>query len=124
MIIRQPRQRIDLAWDYTEGSDESNTLGPIGYCNSDAAVYDPARAAKYHRDGHATPEEAKACYDQWRTDHEPARKALGQVAFEAYNAAVGGLTWDGKPIPGWDQITDKIRAAWNTAARAAKGAPL
>lgn len=50
-------------------------------------------------------------------------KTLGQVAFEAYNDAKGGLTYDGKPIPGWDTLTNEagltVRAAWEAAALAA-----
>lgn len=47
------------------------------------------------------------------------RERYGRRAFEAYNVAVGGRTWDGKPIPGWDAITDNIREAWRTAAHVA-----
>jgi len=46
----------------------------------------------------------------------------GQIAFEAYNASKGGITWDGKPIPGWDTLTNEagiaVRAGWEAAARA------
>lgn len=48
-------------------------------------------------------------------------KSLGQIAFEAYNASKGGLTWDGKPIPPWDELSgDKaaVQAAWQVAAEA------
>lgn len=47
------------------------------------------------------------------------RERYGRAAFEAYNIAVGGLTWDGKPIPGWDAVTDKVREGWRVAAMAA-----
>lgn len=53
-------------------------------------------------------------------DAREAREARGRRAFEAYNASVGGLTWDGKPIPGWDAITPKIREAWCVAAETAR----
>lgn len=43
---------------------------------------------------------------------------MGRRAFETYNAAVGGVTWDGKPIPGWDAVTDKVRDGWRMAALA------
>lgn len=45
-------------------------------------------------------------------------KPIGQVAFEAYNAARGGLTHDGKPTPPWDALGDGVRAGWEAAARA------
>lgn len=44
---------------------------------------------------------------------------LGRIAFEAYREAVGGKTFDGKPIPGWADLhgdADKIRAGWEAAA--------
>lgn len=47
------------------------------------------------------------------------RERYGRAAFEAYNVAVGGLTWDGKPIPGWEAVTDKVREGWRVAAMAA-----
>lgn len=53
------------------------------------------------------------------SDHAK-RERCGRAAFEAYNVAVGGRTWDDKPIPGWDAITEKIREAWRIAATAAR----
>lgn len=46
-------------------------------------------------------------------------KTLGQIAFEAYSAAVGGTTYDKKPIPPWGEITPQIQQAWEDAAKAA-----
>ena len=52
-----------------------------------------------------------------------AKKTLGQVGYEAYNMAKGGLTYDGKPIPAWDALTGEVglavQSAWEVAARAA-----
>lgn len=48
-------------------------------------------------------------------------KMLGQLAFEAYVDAVGGETFDGKPIPGWEDLSGdggRTRAAWQDAANA------
>jgi hypothetical protein len=51
-------------------------------------------------------------------------KSPGQVAFEAYNASKGGLTYDGKPIPPWSSLSDAMGEAakrgWEAAARAAR----
>ena len=44
-----------------------------------------------------------------------------RAAFAAYTSAVGGVTYDGKPIPGWDLLTDTVRAGWRAAALAARG---
>jgi len=48
-------------------------------------------------------------------------KTLGQLGFEAYNAARGGLTHDGKPIPPWDSLIgptgESVRAAWEISAK-------
>jgi len=45
-------------------------------------------------------------------------KTDGQVTFEGYNAVMGGLTWDNKPIPGWDEVGDRVRNGWEGAAKA------
>lgn len=44
--------------------------------------------------------------------------SLGRAAFEAYVKSVGGKTWDGNDIPGWDdpKMTDKVRDGWIAAA--------
>jgi hypothetical protein len=47
---------------------------------------------------------------------EHGTKSIGQVAFERYNEARGGLTYDGKPVPGWDVIPQGIRDGWEHAA--------
>lgn len=46
-------------------------------------------------------------------------KTLGQVAFEAYSAAVGGKTYDGKPIPQWHEVRAEIQQGWEAAAKVA-----
>ena len=49
--------------------------------------------------------------------------SLGQVAFEAYCTAVGGLTFDGKPIPGWNELHGdrlKVQGGWEAAAQAVR----
>lgn len=47
-------------------------------------------------------------------------KTSGQIAFEAYNEAKGGKTYDGKPIPPWETLTDdtgrSVQRAWEIAA--------
>lgn len=48
-------------------------------------------------------------------------KTIGQIAFEAYNEAKGGVTYDGKPIPPWTDVGDAVRTAWECAAGAAAG---
>lgn len=45
-------------------------------------------------------------------------KSMGEVAFDAYNTAVGGKTWDGKPIPPWAEVSTKVKIGWQRAARA------
>lgn len=39
----------------------------------------------------------------------------GQRAFEAYRKAVGGKTYDGKPIPDWNTVTPIVRRGWEAA---------
>ena len=40
---------------------------------------------------------------------------VARASFDAYNDSVGGLTWDGKPIPPWESLTPRIRRAWCAA---------
>jgi hypothetical protein len=47
-----------------------------------------------------------------------AGPGAGQVAFEAYNNAKGGLTWDGKPIPPWSAVGPEVQNGWRVAAAA------
>ena len=44
--------------------------------------------------------------------------SLGQKAYEAYCAAVGGTTFDGKPLPTFQELGDRQRAGWEAAAEA------
>ena len=44
------------------------------------------------------------------------REALGQTAYAAYALSTGGKTYDGRDMPTWDGLTDKIREAWRCAA--------
>lgn len=43
---------------------------------------------------------------------------LGQMAYEAYNNAGTRqwLTWDGKPVPTWGNLTMDIQNKWIAAA--------
>lgn len=50
-----------------------------------------------------------------------AVEALARRMFAAYNAEPPnpGLTWDGKPVPAWEQLNDQVRGKWKAAAREA-----
>jgi hypothetical protein len=39
----------------------------------------------------------------------------GRTAYTAYRDAVGGRAYDGQPIPGWDDLPDKVRTGWTAA---------
>lgn len=43
-------------------------------------------------------------------------RTLGQINFEAYDRARGGLTHDGKPTPKWDALGDGVRSGWEAGA--------
>lgn len=45
---------------------------------------------------------------------------LAREMFAAYNEQAGGLTWDGKPIPPWENTGPKVQANWRAAARRAR----
>ena len=54
---------------------------------------------------------------------EGTLKTLGRVAFEAYCVAVGGRTFDEKPIPGWNELHGdrlKVQGGWEAAAQAVR----
>ena len=83
MNYLKPRQRqSDQRWDYTQMND--GRIHPIGYCagfreytheQRNAFLMSDkwyeeyvSRKAEYHEDGHATPEEAAACYKRYELD--------------------------------------------------------
>lgn len=90
--IHQPRQRkSDSRWDYTISSDEEGWAHPAGYCagwrewtekdvqllfngNAELAAKELAERLpfkqKYHKDGHATAEEATKCHREYELDQE------------------------------------------------------
>ena len=49
--------------------------------------------------------------------HVPrGREVAGIVAYERYCDAVGGTTFDGKPLPSWTALGDRQKAGWCSAA--------
>ena len=54
-------------------------------------------------------------------DISPPRIDLGRIAFESYRASCAGLTYDGKPIPEWDNLDgdrEATQQAWQAAGSA------
>lgn len=47
----------------------------------------------------------------------------GRRAYEGYATFTGGKTFDGRPMPTWDELTERIRGAWKAAVRAAATMP-
>ncbi len=45
--------------------------------------------------------------------------SAAERAYRGYAAFTGGLTYDGRPMPRWDQLTAHIREAWRAAIVAA-----
>ena len=43
---------------------------------------------------------------------------LGRVGYEAYAAFTRGKTYDGREMPAWQDLPDRTRRAWETAAGA------
>jgi len=48
--------------------------------------------------------------------HDPVE--LAKAAYAAYGEATGGRTYDGRLMPGWDDLGDTIQNAWAVAAHA------
>lgn len=44
------------------------------------------------------------------------RERAGKMAFGNYVVSKGGVTYDNKPIPRWDDLSDEVRTAWCVAA--------
>lgn len=43
--------------------------------------------------------------------------SLGQIAYDAYRNHAGGVSLvSGDPLPGWDELPERIQAAWEAAA--------
>ncbi|MYV56498.1 hypothetical protein [Streptomyces sp. SID3212] len=49
--------------------------------------------------------------------HDP--QDLGRVAYAAYGQTTDGRTYDDQPLPTWEELSDRTRAAWAAAAVAA-----
>lgn len=47
-----------------------------------------------------------------------AREHLARVAYAAYGDARGWVTFDGDPMPPWEEQSEDIREAWVAAAAA------
>lgn len=47
-------------------------------------------------------------------------RSLGQIAFDAYTESKRGTTFDGRPIPAWQDLGDEVRNAWSAAAQAVR----
>ena len=48
----------------------------------------------------------------------PTTQEFAETAYTAYGQSTGLRTHDGAPMPGWDEIGDRARAAWVQAAGA------
>lgn len=46
---------------------------------------------------------------------------IGKIGYEAYAKFTGWKTFDGRTMPPWDELTDRIQDAWRAAARAILG---
>ena len=42
----------------------------------------------------------------------------GKIAWEAYAEAVGGTTFDDKPLPKWEDLGQRQKDGWGAAASA------
>lgn len=47
---------------------------------------------------------------------QPDKRPLGQINFEGYDRARGGVTHDGKPTPRWPDLGDGVRSGWTAGA--------
>lgn len=87
----------------------------MAYLSGAAQLPDP-------RPRFALPEVAE--YDRYfaMNEHSEEENALGKIAFDAYAASKGGVTYDNKPIPPWENVGPDVRRGWIMAALAVKAA--
>lgn len=45
-------------------------------------------------------------------------KELAEIGYRAYSKSTGNLNYQGLPMPKWDDLPEKIKAAWVAAATA------
>lgn len=45
---------------------------------------------------------------------------LGRLAYHAYGDHASWTTFDGRPMPLWDDLTDAVREHWDAAAEAVR----
>lgn len=45
-------------------------------------------------------------------------KETAHVAYDAYAEFTGGKTFDGRDMPTWEQLPDRIKNAWRAAVSA------
>ena len=51
-----------------------------------------------------------------------SNRDLARIMFDAYNEQAGGKTWDGKDIPPFDEVGERVQSNWIAAADAARTA--
>ena len=51
------------------------------------------------------------------TNHPPSA-TLGAIGYEAYAVSTGGKTFDGRDMPKWHELPQRIQEAWEASALA------
>lgn len=46
------------------------------------------------------------------------REEQGKLAWDTYKEAVGGVSFEDKPLPDWDDLGERQREGWRAAAEA------
>lgn len=97
--------------------------GPHGACEN-CGISDPVRFELA-----MTPEASEQLEAQLRAcrslaagatpDGEDATTARARRMFNAYNEKGGWKTFDGRPVPKWEDLGDEVRSRWAAAAEAA-----
>lgn len=50
--------------------------------------------------------------------YDDSDRPLARIAYEAYSKHTGGLTFDGRHMPKWNELNHKTKEAWAAAALA------
>lgn len=58
----------------------------------------------------------KSCQDYSPEGVRAWMDGYGRTAYEAYSRNAQGLTFDGRPMPDWNDLTDAVQNHWIMAA--------
>jgi hypothetical protein len=110
-IPPMPQDDYGAAW--------AELTGYVQQAADDGGVIEPAGLLTYLAElKRAALAPVREWMDLIRAAPEDDLPTLAQIAYEAYGDMTGGVNYQGLPMPGWDGLPARIKAAWNAAVNA------